>query len=64
MNLPLQLSVHTECWKYAKPFRIAGRCYTDKAFVVVELAAANVCGRGEEKKVDRHLEKRNQYRNG
>lgn len=47
MNLPLQLSVHAERWKYAKPFRIAGRCYTDKAFVVVELAAGNVCGRGE-----------------
>ena len=42
-----KLNLHTETWRYTQPFRIAGRSYTDKTFVVVELSDGQHTGRGE-----------------
>lgn len=47
MTMPLNLHLHTETWNYKFPFRITGRCYTDKTVVVVELSDGLRVGRGE-----------------
>ena len=47
MNSKRQLKLHTETWFYSRPFRISGRCYTEKSVVVVELVSGGHIGRGE-----------------
>jgi L-alanine-DL-glutamate epimerase-like enolase superfamily enzyme len=43
----MKLSVHTESWPAARPFRITGREWLSFEAVVVELAFEGVIGRGE-----------------
>lgn len=43
----MMLSIHTESWPTARPFRITGREWTSFDSVVVEIARDGVIGRGE-----------------
>ena len=43
----MKLSVHTESWPAARPFRITGREWTSFESVIVELSNNGVVGRGE-----------------
>ncbi|MBS0614486.1 MAG: dipeptide epimerase, partial [Proteobacteria bacterium] len=43
----MKLSVHTESWPAARPFRITGHEWTSFDSVVVELERDGIVGRGE-----------------
>lgn len=47
MKTPVTVNMHSETWSYQQTFRIAGRAYEGKTFILVELSAEGKVGRGE-----------------